>query len=485
MLSHELGFMSSWKMLTRDKGWIKPILVLTLVSWIPIIGPIAVLGYALEWARLTAWGVDAAPKQRGIDYGKLLSTGFRAFLITLSISVVVGLVLGILFPGSLAAIALALVNGSTADLSGFIFGGWSVSMVLVIILEMLVGVFCDAAILRATLYDSFGAGWRFDRLVQMISRDFGGFMHALAVTIIGSLVASVYAMVVGFLAFVAVMGGVLGVTAMYGLGGYYYDELEFVSSLLTLGAGPVLLFIVLGLVLGFIGSAIGVAMRLVGINAMGQWFCRFEVNRWGVSQAPLPDDVPHRNAGSWGASMAATPQDPMGGNAVESRKGAQEQDAVRGADAVTGVTGGVARADAEMDGRSAAAGAPPVPGVSGASLENDGVVPAAEHHGGQDGQSARPVSGGIPLPPVPGSVIADDSVGGGEVCPDDRACGSGAEGDVERVASADVEQAISADDEATHDEVETGAAEEAREPIPLGPISTDEQEPEHGGPILP
>ena len=214
MLSHELGFMSSWKMLTRDKGWIKPILVLTLVSWIPIIGPIAVLGYALEWARLTAWGVDAAPKQRGIDYGKLLSTGFRAFLITLSISVVVGLVLGILFPGSLAAIALALVNGSTADLSGFIFGGWSVSMVLVIILEMLVGVFCDAAILRATLYDSFGAGWRFDRLVQMISRDFGGFMHALAVTIIGSLVASVYAMVVGFLAFVAVMGGVLGVTAM-------------------------------------------------------------------------------------------------------------------------------------------------------------------------------------------------------------------------------------------------------------------------------
>ena len=49
MLSHELGFMSSWKMLTRDKGWIKPILVLTLVGWIPILGQIAVLGYALEW----------------------------------------------------------------------------------------------------------------------------------------------------------------------------------------------------------------------------------------------------------------------------------------------------------------------------------------------------------------------------------------------------------------------------------------------------
>lgn len=54
MQTGEVGFMSSWRMLTRDKGWVKPLLVLTLVSWIPILGQIAVLGYGLEWARLTA-----------------------------------------------------------------------------------------------------------------------------------------------------------------------------------------------------------------------------------------------------------------------------------------------------------------------------------------------------------------------------------------------------------------------------------------------
>ena len=80
MLSNELGFTTSWKMLTRDKGWIKPILLLTLVGWVPILGQIAVLGYGLEWARLTAWGIDAAPKQRGVDYGKVLTTGGIAFL---------------------------------------------------------------------------------------------------------------------------------------------------------------------------------------------------------------------------------------------------------------------------------------------------------------------------------------------------------------------------------------------------------------------
>ena len=111
MQTGEVGFMSSWRMLTRDKGWVKRLLVLTLVSWIPILGQIAVLGYGLEWARLTAWGVESAPKQRGVDYGKVISTGARAFLITISQAFVCGLVLQILFPGSLAAL-MAMTTGA-------------------------------------------------------------------------------------------------------------------------------------------------------------------------------------------------------------------------------------------------------------------------------------------------------------------------------------------------------------------------------------
>ena len=49
----------------------------------------AVIGYGLE-ARLTAWGIEA-PKQRGVDYGKVLTTGGIAFLVNLSMSVIVAI----------------------------------------------------------------------------------------------------------------------------------------------------------------------------------------------------------------------------------------------------------------------------------------------------------------------------------------------------------------------------------------------------------
>lgn len=42
-------FSHSWALLTRDKGWIKPILVLAIAMFVPIVGPLAVIGYAYEW----------------------------------------------------------------------------------------------------------------------------------------------------------------------------------------------------------------------------------------------------------------------------------------------------------------------------------------------------------------------------------------------------------------------------------------------------
>ena len=76
-------FSHSWELLTRDKGWVKPILVLAIAMFVPVVGPLAVLGYALEWARLSAWGVDAAPKQRGVKIGGCLVAGWRAFVVIL------------------------------------------------------------------------------------------------------------------------------------------------------------------------------------------------------------------------------------------------------------------------------------------------------------------------------------------------------------------------------------------------------------------
>lgn len=477
MLSQELGFMSSWKMLTRDKGWIKPILVLTLVGWIPILGQIAVLGYALEWARLTAWGVDAVPKQRGIDFGKLFSTGGRAFLVVLSISLVIGLVLGIVFPGSLAIFSGSMLNNA----SSFTYmGGLSISMLLVMAVSVLSGSFAYAAALRATLYDSFAAGWRIDRLFQMIARDFGGFLHAFAVMLIGSLIASVYATIVGLLAAIVALSGAVGVSAVYSLsGGYFYDSGEALSSLLTLGAAPVLLCILVGIVLLFVGAVIGTVVQLIGINAMGQWFCRFEVNRWGVSSAPLPDDVPRSRAGGWGAQAPEAPRDPVSsGGASAAATTWPPQDADAGTSPVTPASDSSVLGDGRASVAEAAPQAPEA--VAEDAAEEMRVMDASS--AGEESADAVAMRGGIPMPPVSGlegdereAASTEDGALTGDAASDADA-EVAADKDAAVVASADCEAEVSAvpDDD--------GLGE--REPIPLGPISTDDQEPEHDGPIL-
>jgi hypothetical protein len=71
-------FARSWTLLTRAKGWPKTVLLLCVASLVPIVGPLFSLGYIVEWARLTAWGVDAYPKQRGIRIGRCIASGWRA-----------------------------------------------------------------------------------------------------------------------------------------------------------------------------------------------------------------------------------------------------------------------------------------------------------------------------------------------------------------------------------------------------------------------
>lgn len=311
MNARNLGFVTSWHMLTRDKGWIKPVLVLTLVGWVPILGQIVLLGYGLEWARLTAWGVDSAPKQRGVDYGKVLSTGGRAYLVSLSLGFVVALVLQVLFPGSLYLITSGLTGGGVATAAAAAASGFTVSIVTMVA-TLLLGSFLQAAALRATLYDSFSAGWRLDRLFQMIGRDFGGFLKTLAVTLIGGAISGLYTFVVAIFAALLAMGGVMGVTAFAGISGDYMNGWHAVmDQLLRIGAGPLLLLMLLIIGLTFVGGVITTAMSLVSMNAMGQWFCRFDVNRWGVSSDPLPADVPHHADGSGSQANPAAPVQPI------------------------------------------------------------------------------------------------------------------------------------------------------------------------------
>lgn len=491
MNAQNLGFMSSWHMLTRDKGWVKPVLVLTLVGWIPILGQIVLMGYGLEWARLTAWGVDAAPKQRGVDYGKVLSTGGRAFLVSLSLGFVIALVLQVVFPGSLYMLFTGLTAGNAVSVATAMASGAAMS-ILAMVASIAMGTFLQAATLRATLYDSFSAGWRLNRLFQMIGRDFGGFLKVLLVTLIGGAISGVYAFVVSLVLMLVVMGGVMSATAFVGLSGSYMNGWHFLlEQLLRIGAGPLLLFIVVVIALAFVGSAISTAMSLLSMNAMGQWFCRFDVHRWGVSADPLPSDVPHRGGAS--DSGMGAPVNPTASDASTAQPGSNGNDFAQSASWSQSGSQAATTTDSAACGSCAAPVQPAAP-----------VEPVAPVESAQTADAEGPAE--VPVVPSAASlerVVPLDSEEYTAPAVDEEAAREAAEAAARSIAE---EQDLSgaqrealgreaegdcgpAKDESSSGEAVDSSSEApvepdaSKKPIPLGPITSHDDEPQENGPI--
>lgn len=491
MNAQNLGFMSSWHMLTRDKGWVKPVLVLTLVGWIPILGQIVLMGYGLEWARLTAWGVDAAPKQRGVDYGKVLSTGGRAFLVSLSLVLVIALVLQVVFPGSLYMLFTGLTAGNAVSVATAMASGAAMS-ILTMVASIAMGTFLQAATLRATLYDSFSAGWRLNRLFQMIGRDFGGFLKVLLVTLIGGAISGMYAFVVSLVLMLVVMGGVMSATAFVGLSGSYMNGWHFLlEQLLRIGAGPLLLFIVVVIALAFVGSAISTAMSLLSMNAMGQWFCRFDVHRWGVSADPLPSDVPHRGGAS--DSGMGAPVNPTASDASTAQPGSNGNDFAQSASWSQSGSQAATTTDFAACGSCAAPVQPAAPVESAAPVRPAQTADAESPAEAPVAPSAASLERVVPLdseeymaPAVDEEAAREAAEAAARSIAEEQglsgaqreALGREAEGDCG--PAKDESSSGEAVDSSSEVPVEPDAS---KKPIPLGPITSHDDEPQENGPI--
>ena len=410
MLAHDLSFSASWKMMTRDKGWLKPILVLTLIGWIPILGQIAILGYGFEWARLTAWGVDAAPKQRGVDYGKILTTGGRAFVISLAVNVVLGILESLIFGVEMGA--LGLFGSSNSVLGNFAVAGAlgtsGAAAIFFEIVNMLVSTFIMVAVMRATIYDDFSAAWRIDRLFQMISDDLGGFLRVYVISLIAGLVKWLYSLILGFVATIVVMGGAVGVMAYgYGTGLMGHGaERMLINALLNMGPAVLLLVVVLGGLAMFLGGVISTAMQLVTINATGQWFTRFDLARWGVSSAPLPAGVPLVK----GFNASVGTGTPTGAPSAGAPSTAAPTSAGAATDANAAVVDTTAATDAvAADAAAATAVAAAAPDDTGTAVEASADIASAETAPSAPGPVDAAPHAPIPLPPISELTSADAS----------------------------------------------------------------------------
>ena len=286
----------AWSLLTRDKGWIKPILVMPIADLVPIAGAMGTHGYALEWARLTAWGVDAAPKQKNVQVGKCIAVGARAFVVGLGFTCVFWLLLGLLqliampLPEEVQMVYLALL-----------------SMVQFCV-NVVYATFTPLCFIRSAIYESIGAGYRVDRVCQMIGRDSSGFMKLVAINVAVTLIF-------GAVAFIAIMlGSVFVVPAVLVVAGAESMQSAAMVLLPLIAIGVIFITAVV--------YGMGVLAHMYSLmfyTVIALWMRQFNVPAWGKSSDPLPDSAPDvaveqmstHPAWQGPASQGSTPAEPV------------------------------------------------------------------------------------------------------------------------------------------------------------------------------
>lgn len=261
-------FARSWALLTKDRGWIKPVLLMAVALLVPVVGALGVLGYALEWARLTAWNVNAAPKQRGVEVGACIRSGWRGFVVMLVWAVV-------------SAVVVSFV--SALPLLGPIFS------LVWFFASFVFGVVVMAAALRATIYQRIVAGLRVPTIWQMARHDAGGLVRVALIPFLGVIAASFVLATVA----AVVLAGML--PRLFWLASYSYDMGAIASDGLLAG---VLALRLAAELIGSVGPALvllllaalvfDVILALVGFTAVGLWMRQFDVASWGREEDPLP-----------------------------------------------------------------------------------------------------------------------------------------------------------------------------------------------------
>lgn len=277
-------FSRSWAMLTRDKGWIKPLLVMAAASLVPVVGEFGNKGFALEWARLTAWGVDSAPKQKNVDIGKCVTSGARAFVVSLGWGVLLSLVIGTVnvvfsfLPGNIGGLLAAMASLALS--------------VIMAIANLAIMV----AELRTAIYEKIGAGYQPNRIIELIRRDTSGFLRVFLIQFVCGFIIAAIVTVFVIICMLFFIPFFLRLNAGY-------TNSDVVLGML---AGMIVPFVAVCVVFGYVISFVANAVRMLVVNALGLWMRQFDVPNWGRSEDPLPDTSgPQTSAQQWQQPMQA------------------------------------------------------------------------------------------------------------------------------------------------------------------------------------
>lgn len=203
----------------EDEEWVGKVLIGGLITLIPLIGQLAVLGYALKVAQNVAQG-NPRPLPRWSEFGDHLMRGVYDFVIRLVYALPV-VAIGLLF-GCIVALSGGAVSGRRGqEQLGALFGLLGICLVpLMIVLGLALSIVSFAALARFVVTNNLGQALRVGEVVAIARKSIGAWAMVLVVSILAGLVGSLGAIACGvgalFTLFYAqcVVGHAIGQTAV-------------------------------------------------------------------------------------------------------------------------------------------------------------------------------------------------------------------------------------------------------------------------------
>jgi hypothetical protein len=307
----------SWHAMTSEKGWVKQILLLALVQFIPIFGQIVLYGYLYNWAKDAAWGVKSSFPHRKLFSEKNLLAGLYAWAIIF-----------------IWAFVLSIVSQAVGVLSGAIENVPIIGFLIFVILELAIvvvaivwGMMSQVAALRATIYNSFSPCVQIKPVWTMFKKDWKGQLKIFCISLL--MLIPIIILIILFCVIVMALAGtaILNLAAVVMSGSGSTDTISrLVTSLLyTL---PVLLLV--GFVFTYVFLFFQTIITGLVIRSLGIWCSHFDVPRWKGQNDPLPFETVGFVATDVAVSSAA-PEEPASRDA-ESSDAPVDPSAVAGAE---------------------------------------------------------------------------------------------------------------------------------------------------------
>lgn len=282
-------FARSWALLTMEKGWWKPVLIMALFGLIPIVGILALVGYALETARVTAWGINAGPKQKDLKFGTYIATGFKAVVIALAFGLAYSISFTIL--SFIPVVNLILIP---------------IFIVVAFVYPLLINVIQ----VRAAVYGRISAGFAFKNIFEMIKHDAGGLFRIFGMGIVLAIVTSIIMGIIGGSAAISMIVNVVTQAITIAKAQNITSENQLIVIMVALLARGVLQMGPIFLVIGYIGHVLGLIVMLLMQNAIALWMRQYNVSAWGQSNDPLPPFINDPRDGATAAYAAPSPVAP-------------------------------------------------------------------------------------------------------------------------------------------------------------------------------